>query len=51
MLIYKQNTDVLSLLGELLKGAFDGGDFGLLVDDEIVLLAVRRVGDMLWGVS
>lgn len=50
MLIYEQDTNVLSLAGELFKGCLDGGGFGLLVDDEVVLLAVGRVGDVLFGV-
>jgi len=52
MLIYQQDTDILPLAGELLKGAFDGRGLGLLVYDEVVFLAVGGIGDMLiFGVS
>lgn len=47
MLVDEQDSNILSLLGELLKGALDGGLLRLCVDDEVVLLAVRRVGDVL----
>jgi len=53
MLIYKQDGDVLAILREALEGVLDRSVFRLLVDDEKVLLGVRRSGDVLmkcWSV-
>ena len=47
MLVYQHNRDILPLLRELIKGSFDCTRFRLLVYDEVVLLAVGRVGDVL----
>lgn len=47
MLVDKQNGNVLALAGELVKGSFDGRGFRLGIDDQEVLLAVRRLGYML----
>ena len=47
MLIDKHNRDILPLARELVKGALDGGVLGFGVDDEVVLLRVRRVRDVL----
>jgi hypothetical protein len=51
MLVYEQNGDVFAVLREALKGSFNGGVLGLLVDDEEVLLGVWRSGDVLFGVD
>lgn len=47
MLVYKHNSDILPILRETVKGAFDGRRFRLLVDDEVVLLRVWWVCDVL----
>ena len=47
VLVDQHNRDVLPLFGELIKRPFDRARFRLMVDDEVVLLAVRRVGDVL----
>jgi len=47
MLVYKQDGDIFAILREALKGVFDGSIFGLLVDDEEVLLGVWRCGNVL----
>ena len=47
MLVDKHNGDILALLGELIEGALDRAVLCLLVDDQVVLLAVGRVGDVL----
>jgi hypothetical protein len=49
MLIYEQDGDIFAVLGEALKGIFNGGIFRLLVDDEEVLLGIWRGGDVLRG--
>jgi len=49
MLIYEQDGDIFAVLSEALEGIFDGSVFGLLVDDEEVLLGVWRCGDVLNG--
>lgn len=47
MLVYQHNRDILPLLRELIKGPLNRTRFRLLVYDEVVLLAVGRVGDVL----
>ena len=47
MLINKNYSDILSLLGEVFECAFNGRGFSLVVDNEKVALRVRRVGDVL----
>lgn len=47
VLVDEENGNVLALLGEAVKGLFDGVRLGLVVDNEVVLLRVRRVGDVL----
>ena len=47
MLVYEQDGDIFAILREALKGIFNGGVFCLLVDDEEVLLRVRRSGAVL----
>lgn len=47
VLVDKQNGNVLALLGELVEGSLDSRVFGLGIDDEEVLLAVWRLGDVL----
>lgn len=47
MLVDEDNGNVLAFLGEAVKGLLDGVSLGLVVDDEVVLLSIRRVGDML----
>jgi len=47
MLIYQQNGNVLPRLGEPVKSCFNGGGFGLLIDDEKVLLGVWSWHNML----
>ena len=48
MLVDKHYRDILPLSGEGVKGAFDSGRLGFGVDDEVIFLGVRRVGDMLY---
>lgn len=48
MLIDQHDRDILPLPREVIKGALDCGSLGLGVDYEVVLLAVGRVGDMLF---
>lgn len=47
MLVDEQNGNVLALGGEAIEGGLDGRRLGLCVDDEKVLLAVGRLGDVL----
>jgi hypothetical protein len=47
VLVDEQDGDVLALLGELVESGFDGRVFRLCVDDEEVLLAVRRLRHVL----
>jgi hypothetical protein len=47
VLVDEDNGNVLAFLGEAVKGLLDGVSLGLVVDDEVVLLSIRRVGDML----
>lgn len=47
MLVDEENGNVLALLGEAVEGLLDGVCFGLVVYDEVVLLSVRRVGNVL----
>lgn len=47
VLVYQHNRDILPLLRELIKGPLNRTRFRLLVYDEVVLLAVGRVGDVL----
>lgn len=49
MLINQHDSDILSLLGEIGKGGFDGGIFCFGVDDEEVFLGFGRVGYVLEG--
>jgi hypothetical protein len=49
VLVDKDNSNVLAFLGEAVKGLFDGVSLGLVVDDEVVLLSIRRVGNMLYS--
>lgn len=49
MLVDEENGNVLALLGEAVKGLFDGVRLGLVVDNEVVLLRVRRVGNVLYS--
>lgn len=48
VLVDQQNCNVLALLRELVEGSLDGRVLGLCVDDEEVLLAVRRLRDVLY---
>ena len=48
MLVNKHNSDILPLLRKTLKRAFNRRLFRPLVDDEEILLRVRRVGDVLY---
>lgn len=47
MLIYKQNGDILPILCISVKGLLDRRGLGLRVDNEEILLRVRRLGDVL----
>jgi hypothetical protein len=47
VLVDEDNGNVLALLGEAVKGFLDGVSLGLVVYDEVVLLSIRRVGDVL----
>jgi hypothetical protein len=47
VLVDEQDGNVLALVGELVEGGLDGCVVGFGVDDEEVLLAVGRVGDVL----
>ena len=47
MLVDQHNRDILPLLGELIKSPFNSTRFRLLVYNEVVLLAIGRVGDVL----
>lgn len=49
MLVDEDNGNVLAFLGEAVKGLLDGVSLGLVVYDEVVLLSIRRVGDMLYS--
>jgi hypothetical protein len=49
VLVDEDNGNVLAFLGEAVKGLFDGVSLGLVVDDEVVLLSIRRVGNMLYS--
>lgn len=49
VLVDKQNGDILALIGEAIEGCLDGRVFSLGIDDEEVLLSVRRGSDMLNG--
>lgn len=51
MLINQQNSDILSLSCEPLKGFFDSRIVGLAVDNEKVLLRIGGLGDMLRSIS
>ncbi len=46
-MIYKQNGDVLALLGEAIESLFYVGDFGFGVDDEEVALGGGGFSDVL----
>jgi hypothetical protein len=46
-LVDEDNGNVLALLGEAVKGLLDGVGLGLVVYDEVVLLSIRRVGNVL----
>lgn len=47
MLIYKQNSNVLPCLRKFIERLFNRRIFGFGVDDEEVLLGIRRLGHML----
>lgn len=47
MLVDEQNGNVLALRGEAIESGLDGRRLGLCVDNEKVLLAIRRLGDVL----
>jgi hypothetical protein len=47
VLVDEQNSNVLALGGEAVECSFDGRGLGLCVYNEKVLLAVRRLGNML----
>ena len=47
MLIYKQNSDILPILRISVKGLLDRRGLGLCVDNEEILLRVRRLGYVL----
>jgi len=51
VLIYEHDRDILPLLRELVKGALDRRVLGFLVDDEVVLLGVRGIGDVLYNLA
>jgi hypothetical protein len=47
VLVDENNSDVLSLFGELRKGGFDRRSLRLVVDDQEVLLRIGAGRDML----
>lgn len=47
MLVDEKDGNVFPLLGELVEGGFDGRRLGLVIDDEEVLLIIRRRCDVL----
>lgn len=47
VLVDEENGNVLALLGEAVESLLDGVGLGLVVYDEVVLLSIRRVGNML----
>jgi hypothetical protein len=47
VLVDEQNSDIFALAGELVECGLDGRVLGLGVDDEEVLLAVRRLCNVL----
>lgn len=49
MLVDENNGNVLAFLGEAVKGLLDGVSLGLVVNDEVVLLGIRRVGNVLYS--
>jgi hypothetical protein len=51
MLVYQQDGNVLSLLGEPVEGLLDGSRLRLVVDHQEVLLRVGSRCNMLWRVS
>lgn len=51
MLVDKQNGNVLALVGEAIKGGFDGRRLGLAVHNQKVLLAIWRLGNVLYHLS
>jgi len=49
VLVDEENGNVLALLGEAVEGLLDGVGFGLVIYDEVVLLSIRRVGNVLYS--
>ena len=49
MLVYEDDSNVLAVSCEAVKGLLDRCGFRLVVDDEVVLLRVGGVGDVLCG--
>jgi hypothetical protein len=47
MLIDQENPDILPFICEPLKGFLDSGIVRLAIDNQEVLLRIRRSGDML----
>lgn len=47
VLVDEDNGNVLAFLGEAVKGLLDGVGLGLVVNDEVVLLRIWRVGNVL----
>jgi len=51
MLIYEQNSDILPLLRKSIEGLFNRMSLGFGVNDEEILLSIRRLGHMLYRTS
>jgi hypothetical protein len=49
VLVDEDNGNILAFLGEAVKGLLDGVSLGFVVYDEVVLLSIRRVGNMLYS--
>lgn len=47
MLVDEQNGNIFPFLREAVKGTFDGRVLRSVINDEIVLLRIRRFGDVL----
>ena len=50
MLIYEENCYVFSVVRVAIESLFDSRGLGFIVDDQEVLLGVRRTGDVLWRI-
>lgn len=51
MLVDEHDGNVLPLLGELVESGLDDGRLGLLIDNDEVLLVVRRRSNVLFAID